>query len=144
MADVQGKHTCDCKRSFATAAALAQNRNDSPRHQNSQGQRTASKNIIPALVTEDERRKHLANLVAGTEPKTSATSSSMASPSQKQPTQQQQKINGNHKGRQARTTAVSRAYGPRGWYYNPYREPDGLDHTQCSSDCDWCGKCSYF
>ncbi|KAI3343561.1 hypothetical protein F4824DRAFT_440309 [Ustulina deusta] len=149
MANAKRNIACDCKRRFATADALAQHRNDSPRHQDKQGQAVGSapNDVIPASIAEALQKNKPASPVIVTKSRPSTNANATATPSQQQSTRQQKKGQKPAKMRPANTSTRSRIFSPPRQYYNPTweleYEMEGPDHTQCSRDCDWCGTCAY-
>ncbi|KAI0530290.1 hypothetical protein GGR58DRAFT_241063 [Xylaria digitata] len=167
MASIQPKHRCDCNRSFATAKALAQHRRDSPRHQDNP-QTNNSDNAVPTLTSEHVTKGKAAMPVAVTEPNPATNANSTPVPDQKPFTSQKKKNkkNNNNKGSkkpQASASSGSSTSNPGRYYrytlgeglgYPRYSSPmyltwedvykiEGPDHTQCTSDCDWCGMCAH-
>ncbi|KAI0457943.1 hypothetical protein F5B21DRAFT_57118 [Xylaria acuta] len=166
MASIQPKYRCDCKRSFATAKALAQHRRDSPRHQDNP--LTNNSNIaVPTPTFEPVTKGKAAMPVAVTEPIPATNANLTPAPDQKLSTGQNKKNKKrNNKGSKKPQTSASSGsstFNPRHYYgytlgeglgYPRYSSPmyvtwedvykmEGPDHTQCTSDCDWCGMCAY-
>ncbi|KAI0104846.1 hypothetical protein GGR51DRAFT_521432 [Nemania sp. FL0031] len=149
MASPQLIYHCGCNRKFATPAALAQHRRDSPRHQSSQEQRSIPNVVTPTSITTDVTTHPGGNNIETANPTLSGTATSTIAPSQKQSTAQRKKKkkkNHSQQTRQVNRPTQSRAYSPLRRYYNPNWELEyqisGPDHTQCSPDCDWCGICA--
>ncbi|KAI1126034.1 hypothetical protein F5Y10DRAFT_245712 [Nemania abortiva] len=154
MAGAPRTHHCECNRRFATPAALAQHKTDSPRHQNSQENTSTQSDVTPAPINaEDVPSNQAGNPVNDdTSLVTSTAVILTAAPSQNQPGSQKnknknkKKRNQSWKNQQANGPTQSRAYSPLRRYYNPNWELEyqmsGPDHTQCSPDCDWCGMCA--
>lgn len=155
MADIQGQHWCDCNRRFATARALAQHKRDSPRHPNDQDQANAPNDVPPTLLSTDEVASAVVIPPPPTEPTASSNTTAPPNAGQSSSTAQKEKrkkkkgINTGATGQPSysyasRTSSdgytLTRRYNPA-WESAYMRE--GPDHTECSSDCDWCGRCAY-
>ncbi|KAI0874591.1 hypothetical protein GGS24DRAFT_458749 [Hypoxylon argillaceum] len=153
MADIRRAYhcDCDCKKGFATPKALAQHRRDSPRHRNNQMETSTPDNTTPTLIVEQVVNRNTENPVEFTNPPPYTPAAPTTTSSQKQSTDQKKKKKkrGDQswwRARQANKSTQSREYSPLRRYYNPNWELEyqisGPDHTQCSSDCDWCGMCA--
>ncbi|KAI0866065.1 hypothetical protein F4860DRAFT_206104 [Xylaria cubensis] len=156
----QPRVRCDCNRSFATASALAQHQKDSPRHQNNPQANNTPNDAVPTLISEG-----VTTPVAAIAPTSTTNASSAPAPDKKPSTSQKKRNKKNSKNGKKPQTSTSSGYStfnPRpsygyctqgeglGYYSTPMYmtwedeyKMGGPDHTQCTSDCDWCGMCVY-
>ncbi|KAI1173992.1 hypothetical protein F4777DRAFT_555726 [Nemania sp. FL0916] len=146
------QHHCTCQRKFATLNALAQHKRDSPRHSNDQENTASSHDAIFTPNTPNVAASQAATTAEVTPPAPSTIPSSTSTSTSQTQTPSQKKKKNNKKRGQGGGNPY--AYGSAGYggydrlrrHYNPNWEIEyqmsGPDHTQCSSDCDWCGICA--
>ncbi|KAH8165686.1 hypothetical protein CIB48_g2564 [Xylaria polymorpha] len=147
---------------------LTQHQRDSPRHRNTP-QTINPQNVVSTPISGDVTKGKAALPVAATEPTPTPTAGSVIpAPEQKSATGQKKKnskkkSNKSSKKPQASASSGSSTFNAGRYYgytlgeglgYSGYSSSmyltwedeykmQGPDHTQCCSDCDWCGMCVY-